>query len=142
MLKLRRFKKGEWFDYPGAKGVRFLIRPVQGTVGLDIQKRIRKAVPIDIPSIRDPKRKITTLLEDINTAEMAWEVFDYMLEDFEGIEVEGDEGPITDKVELKKAIFGEPSLQEFISAKSEELVKIQSSKMEEEIKNSNSSQGG
>jgi len=142
MLKLKRFKQGEWFDFPGALGVRLKIRPVQGTVGLDLQKKVRKAVPIDLPSLRDPSKKFTTLLEDINSADFAWEVFNYMLEDFEGIEIEGDSGLITDKIEIKKAIFSEEALREFISGKSEELVKIQSGKMEEEIKNLNSSQAG
>jgi len=133
-MKLKRFQKGEWFDYPGAEGVRFLIRPLPLSEGLAIRSRIRERVATEIDTVQGKtKGKITTLLEDIDSARFTKEIFDYILEDVEGITLEDDLG--ASKEDIKKAIFDETSLREFISEKSDSLRKDNEKQLDSEIKN-------
>lgn len=133
-LKLKRFQKAQWFDYLGAEGVRFLIRPLPLSEGLAIRSRIRERVPTEIDMQQGKnKGKITTLLEDIDSARFTKEIFDYILEDVEGITLEDDPGAT--KEEIKKAIFDDTSLREFISEKSDSLRQDGDKKLDSEIKN-------
>jgi len=143
MLKLKRFSSGQWFDYPKASGVRLLIRPLQLSSGLSIRSKIRGTIPTDV---KDPKtqKSVTVLMEDVDTGRFSWEIFDYMLVDFEGIQIEGEDGKTIEvsKSELKIAIFDDTNLRDFVSEKSEWLRDNGAQKLEDEVKNSASSQSG
>jgi hypothetical protein len=143
MLKLKRYVAGQWFDYPKAPGVRLLIRPLHLTTGLNIRSKIREKVVIDVI---DPKTKkpVSTLMEDVDTGLFSWEVFSYMLEDFEGIKMEDESGVTVEvpKEEMKRAIFDDPDLRDFVSAKSDFLREQGSKRVEDELKNSPSLQSG
>ncbi len=149
MLKLKRFSLGQWVPYPEAEGVRFKIRPLQLSDGMDIRSRIRERI---VMSVSDPtgkiKKPIPTLMEDLDSGKFTWEIFDYILEDFEGLQVEKEDGVVLDcnnpahKQEIKKDIFNSEALRDFISEKSEWLREQGAKQLGEEIKNSNCSQGG
>jgi len=133
-LKLKRFQAGKWFDYPGAEGVRFLIRPLPLSEGLAIRSRIRERVPTEIDMTQGKtKGKITTLLEDIDTGKYTWEIFNFILQDVEGIDLE--DSPEASLEEKKKAIFDDISLREFISEQSELVRQDGERKLDSEIKN-------
>jgi len=133
-LKLKRFQEGRWFDYPGAEGVRFLIRPLPLSVGLSIRSKIRERVPTEVDMTQGKtKGKITTLLEDVDSAKFTWEIFDYILQDFEGIILEDVSDASQD--EKKKAIFDDTGLREFISEKSEIVRSDSERKLDVETKN-------
>lgn len=143
MLKLKRFTEGQWIDYPGADKVSFLIRPVNLSTGLSIRSKVRDKVAMDVV---DPKtgKKVYTLMEDVDTGRFSWEAFDYMLQDFKGIALEDEKGnPLElSKDETKKAIFDNDDLRNFITGKAEELATTKASELEDEVKNSKSSQSG
>ena len=143
MLRLKRFEKGQWFDYPNAPGVKLLIRPLYLSAGINLRTKVRDRVVVDVV---DPttKKLVPTLMEDINSGDFSWEVFNYMLLDFEGIKMEGDSGEVVEvsKDELKKALFDDQKVRDFIGEKSEFLRDQGSRKLEEEIKNSPVSQSG
>lgn len=133
-LKIKRFQEAKWFDYPEAEGVRFLIRPLPLSEGLAIRSRIRERVPTEIDMNQGKtKGKITTLLEDIDTGKYTWEIFNFILQNVEGIELE--DAPEASLEEKKKAIFDDIALREFISEQSEVIRKDGERKLGEEIKN-------
>ena len=134
-LKLRRFQEGKWFDYPEAAGVRFLIRPLPLSVGLSIRSKIRERVATEVETKQGKQKgqKITTLLEDVDSAKFTWEIFDYILQDVQGISLEDVPDATID--DLKKAIFDDVSLREFISEKSEIIRVDGERKLKDEIKN-------
>jgi hypothetical protein len=134
-LKLRRFQEGKWFDYPEATGVRFLIRPLPLSVGLSIRSKIRERVATEIETKTGKQKgtKITTLLEDVDSAKFTWEIFDYILQDVEGISLEDVPGAGLD--DIKQAIFDDVPIREFISEKSEIIRADGERKLKDEIKN-------
>ena len=79
------------------------------------------------------KGKITTLLEDIDTGKYTWEIFNFILQDVEGIDLE--DSPEASLEEKKKAIFDDISLREFISEQSELVRQDGERKLDSEIKN-------
>jgi hypothetical protein len=137
MLKLKRFTSGQWFDYPKAEGVKFKIRPLHLSMGLTLRSKIRDKIATEVPDLKS-KRSTTVLMEDIDSGKFTWEVFNYILEDFEGISIEDNDGnPIgSTKEELKQAIFDDPGCQKFISEKSEWLRGESEEKLGKEVKNS------
>lgn len=143
MLKLKRYSIGQWFDYPKAPGVKLLIRPLHLTTGLNLRSKVRSRVVMDVV---DPKtnKSVSTLMEDIDSGLFSWEVFNYMLQDFEGISMTDDKDKIVEvpKDEMKRAIFDDPDLRDFVGEKSEFLREQGSQKLEGELKNSPISQSG
>lgn len=133
-LKLKRFQEGQWFTYPDAEGVRFLIRPLPLSVGLAIRSKIRERVATEVETQRGKtKGKITTLLEDVDSAKFTWEIFSYILQDVEGVSIEGEvDTPLDD---IKKIIFDTVELREFISEKSESIREDGDRKLKDELKN-------
>jgi len=133
-LKLKRFQAGQWFTYPEAEGVRFLIRPLPLSVGLSIRSKIRERVATEVETQRGKtKGKVTTLLEDVDSAKFTWEIFNYILQDVEGISIEGETDTTLD--DIKKIIFDTVELREFISEKSESIREDGDRKLKDEIKN-------
>jgi hypothetical protein len=133
-LTLKRFQEGKWFDYPESAGVKFLIRPLPLSVGLSIRSKIRERVATEVDTMRGKvKGKITTLLEDVDSAKFTWEIFDYILQDVKGINLE--DVPEAGLDDLKKAIFDDVALREFISEKSEIVREDGDRKLKDEIKN-------
>ena len=133
-LKLKRFQEAKWFDYPGAEGVRFLIRPLPLSEGLAIRSRIRERVPTEIDLQQGKnKGKITTLLEDIDTGKYTWEIFNFILQDVEGVDLEDVPGASLE--EKKKAIFDDIKLREYISDQAEMVRLDGERKLDSEIKN-------
>lgn len=134
-LKLKRFQEGQWFDYPEATGVRFLIRPLPLSKGLEIRSKIRERVATEIETKTGKQKgtKVTTLLEDVDSAKFTWEIFDYILQDVHGVTLEDDPNASLD--EIKKVIFDNPELREFISEKSEIVRQDSDQKLKDEIKN-------
>lgn len=134
-LKLKRFQEGQWFDYPEAEGVRFLIRPLPLSVGLSIRSKIRERVATEIETKTGKQKgtKITTLLEDVDSAKFTWEIFDYILQDVQGITLDDDPKASID--DIKKVIFDNVELREFISEQSETIRSGGEQKLKDEIKN-------
>jgi len=140
-LKLKRFQEGQWFTYPDAEGVRFLIRPLPLSVGLEIRSRIRERVATEVETLRGKtKGKVTTLLEDVDSSKFTWEIFKYILEDVEGISIEGELD--TSPEDIKSVIFDTVELREFISEKSESIREDGDRKLKDEMGNLPSSLSG
>lgn len=133
MLKLKRFKEGVWADFLEVPGVRVKVRPVPLGYQLELRSKLRKRVPIDVEPGKPPQ-----FIEDVDEGALLWSVFSHTLEDWEGIEVEGNPTP----EEIKKAIFDHDGLRQFIIDKSRELSQTEEKKIEEETKNLSSSQSG
>ncbi len=138
MLKLKRFKEGVWMDYPNAVGVRLFIRPVTFTQSMDILSEVKeKKVLVDYPiDPRDPSKRGPQVIDDYKDGAFLWKMFDQSLNAWEGIEVELDEGETPlGPVEIKRVMFNNTQLREFVFAKARELADGEVQKMEEEKKN-------
>ena len=119
-MKLKRYKEGVWFDV--CDGVRVKVRPIYHSQVAKIMNKHRKKV---IAGDR--------VVDDYDEAAIAFEIFNYTLEEFEGIEADGD---------VREAIFDNDPLREFISEKAGMLKEKYEKEFEEDLKNSKSSQGG
>jgi len=127
MLKLKRFDKPQWFDVPQFEGVRLLIKPASFKTTTQILSTV--------------KRKVKTedgYIDDFDDGKFALELFKELLVDFEGIEVDGDPS----KDEVKELLYEYEFFRTFVSEKANELYKTIEQELDEELKNSTSSQGG
>ena len=130
-LKLKRFSEGIWFDYPA--GGKFKIRPIQPKDYLDFREQA-KAGKL---AVSKPDGQVE-YFDNYNEASFYWKVFQYILEDWAEVEVEG----ATTKDEIREAIFNDRNLRDFISDHSNELFAKYHSDLDGELKNSVSSQSG
>jgi len=138
MVRLKRYKEGVWFNVPGLDGVRVKVRPIYHSQVTRIMNKHRKKVVVEITTeeagvLKEKREKEFKVVDDYDEAAIAFDLFNYTLEDFEGIDAEGD---------VKTAIFDCDPLREFISEKAGELKKKYEEEFEEDLKNSESSQGG
>ena len=131
-MKLKRSDGVVQFDYPGDEGVKLSIRSLPQSVLIEIRNKIHESIPHVQVDLK------TELLDRVDSGLMTWEMFDYALVDWQGIEVEG----VTEKAEVKKAIFNYLPLCKFVFDKANELTEALSGKLEQEIKNSGSSRDG
>ncbi len=129
-LKLKRFSEGIWFDY--SDGAKFKIRPIQPKDYLDLREKSKAKVRVDKPD------GTFDFIDNYNDASFYWEVFQYILEDWNEVEVEGASG----KDQIKEAIFNDRDARDFISSKSNEMFSKVHSDLEGELKNSGGSQSG
>jgi hypothetical protein len=138
MLKLKRFKEAVRIEYPNAVGVWLSIRPVTFTQSMDILSEVKeKKVMIDYPiDPKDPSKKGPQVIDDYKDGAFLWKMFDQALLAWEGIEVELDEGETPlGPAEMKRVMFNNTQLREFVFSKARELADGEVKKMEEEKKN-------
>lgn len=141
MLKLKRFKEGVWYPVPDLKGVRMKIRPVPLGTAMELRGESSKKVAVAVKDPSDPRR--VEIVDDMDYGKFTWELFNHALEAWEGIVLEvgeGEEKP-TDE-DVKRAIFDEPKLRQFVVTKARELLDSTVDELEKERKNSTSSQSG
>jgi len=133
MLKLKRFDEGVWYEWPSDPQIKLKIRPITPKKLLDLREKSKKGkVAIILPNGE------TQIIDDSNEAKVNWECFSWMVEDWQGIEFDGD--PSMD--EKKEIIFNHVSLRDFISDKAAEIYQVETSKIEQELKNLERSQSG
>lgn len=130
-LKLKRFNEGIWFDYPA--GGKFKIRPLQPKDYFDLREDSKVGKLL----ISKPDGQ-TEYVDNYNEALFYWKVFKRILEDWAEVEVEG----ATTKDEIRETIFNNHTLRDFISDRSNELSAKINADLEDELKNSASSQSG
>jgi hypothetical protein len=137
-MKLKRFKEGVWVVYPKAEKVRFKIRPVSFTQTLDLLNQVKEKIVVEgMPTDpRDASKKGPQVIDDYNSGVFLWNMFDRALEEWEGIDPipEGETEPLA-PMELKRIIFDDDAMREFIFLKARELVSGEEKKQEEERKN-------
>jgi len=149
MLKLKRFNEAVWFNWPEASGVRLKIRPLNGRKMLELRNESKQGkVAVSMPSL-DPEEGNIRIVDDYNDFIYEWKMFQYCLEDYEGITLDGEddhpkelEGEAKSLYEQKKreeireAIFNNVLLRRFILKKSLEVMASENKRFEEELKNS------
>lgn len=136
-MKLKRFKEGIWVPYPKATEVEFKIRPQAFSATMDILAQVKEKRVVDgWPDPRDPSKKGPTVVDDWKDGAFLWGVFDRALEEWRGIDPtpEGEELSLPPS-EIKRLIFDNDEMREFIFQKSRELLEKESSKLDEERKN-------
>lgn len=137
MLRLKT-KKGVWVDYPQATGVRLKIIPISFSESLRIlynvkEKKVVDNFPVDP---KDPTKRGVQIVDDYNDGLFLWELFDRVLEQWEGIEIERDEGdPALGPKEIKRILFDNDELREFVFKSARELAEAEAKREEEERKN-------
>ena len=138
MLKLKRFKEGVWIDYPGAVGVRLRIRPVTFSQSMDILSEVKeKKVIGDYPiDPKDASKRGPQVVDDYKDGAFLWKMFDQALESWEGIDPipEGEEVALGPS-EVKRLLFDNDLLREFIFKTARELAGREEDKLESERKN-------
>lgn len=137
MLKLK-LKKAVWIGYPNAVGVRLKIRPLPFSESLNILSGIKEKKVVDNFPIdpRNPSKRGIQVVDDYNDGAFIWGSFDRALEEWEGIEVEVEEGePTLGPREIKRVLFDDDSLREFVFKTARELSEAETKQQEEERKN-------
>lgn len=137
MLKLRT-KKGVWVEYPHAVGVKLKIQAISFSESLRVLSGVKEKKVVDNFPI-DPKdltKRGIQVVDDYNDGVFLWELFDRVLEQWEGIEVEQDEGePTLGPKEIKRVLFDNDLLREFIFKMAREFAEAEAKQQEEERKN-------
>ena len=129
-LKLKRFSEGVWYDYRGA---RFKIRAATPRDYLRLQDQTTEGkVAVTLPD------GTTQIVDNDKKGMFYWKIFDYILEDFSDVELEGT----TNKEEIKEGIFNEKDIRDFIMDKSNALSAKLNADLDEELKNSGALQSG
>ena len=138
MLQLKRFKEGVSVDYPAATGVRFKIRPVTFSQSMQIlsevkEKMVVEGFPVDP---KDASKRGPQVVDDYKDGIFLWKTFDFALESWEGIDPipEGEDVPLG-PMEIKKLIYDNDSMREFIFKTARELAQRETQKLDEERKN-------
>jgi hypothetical protein len=130
-MKLKNFNEAVWFDYPDAQGVRIRVRPVPQFTLMELRNKIHENFAHEI----DGRIEVS---DYVDKGRLIWEIFDYGVIDWEGIEIEG----VKEKVGQKKSIYNFQPLCVFALEKIFEVTAAIANKVEQELKNSNSSQDG
>jgi hypothetical protein len=143
MLTLKRLSEGVWFDYPQVEGVRLKVRPVTLAKGQEIRNSLRTKKYMEFPDPKRKGKKFSQVVDDVDDGAVLRAIWDYALEAFEGIGVEDATGAIlSDPKQIRDAIYESDDLRDFISERSAELRESGEQKLEDELKNSDSSQSG
>ena len=130
-LKLKRFSDGVWYDY--LHGARFKIRAATPRDYLRLQDQTTEGkVAVSLPD------GTTQIVDNDKKGKFYWKIFDYILEDFSDVELEGT----TNKDEIREGIFNDKDARDFIMAKSNELTSKMNEDLEGELKNSDALQSG
>ena len=130
-LKLKRFSEGVWYDY--LHGARFKIRAATPRDYLRLQDQTTEGkVAVSLPD------GTTQIVDNDKKGKFYWKIFDYILEDFSDVELEGT----TNKDEIREGIFNDKDARDFIMAKSNELTSKMNEDLEGELKNSDALQSG
>ena len=137
-MKLKRFKEGVWVNYPKAVEVRFKVRPISFSSSLDVlnqvkEKKVIEGWPIDP---KDASKKGPQVIDDFDNGAFLWKMFDRALEEWDGIDSipEGEEIPLA-PLEVKRLIFDDDGMREFIFKTGRDLVGQEEKQQEEERKN-------
>ena len=137
-MKLKRIKEGVWITYPQAKEVQLKIRPVPFSQTMSFlsevkEKRMVTDVPIDP---KNPSKKGTQFVDNYDDGAFLWKVFDASLEDWKGIEIETEDGEAPPGPrEIKKILFDNDDLRDFVISTSRNLESVEKGQVEEERKN-------
>ncbi len=137
-MKLKRFKEGVWVEFPKAKEVRFKIRPVSFSQSMELLNQTKeKRVVEGVPDPADTSKRGPQVIDDYNSGAFLWNMFDRALENWEGIDPvpEGETEPL-ELMDVKRLIFDDDPMREFIFKTARELVGVTEKKQEEERKNS------
>jgi hypothetical protein len=137
-MKIKRYKKGVMFEFPGAKDVRLWIRPVFFSDSLSLLQEVKEKVVVENAPLDDanPTKRGPRIVDNFDDGAFTWRLFDQALQSWEGIEVEVEEGePMLGPIEVKRAIFDNEKVREFVFSKSRELAQMEGKQVEEEKKN-------
>ncbi len=138
-MKIKRTRKGVRVQYPAAKEVFLIIRPIHFSESLDLLSQAKEKVMVDNYPIdpKDPSKKGPMAVDNYREGAFLWKTFDQALESWEGITVELEEGEIPlGPVEIKKVLFDDEGIREFVMKTSRELAEGELRQQEEERKNS------
>jgi len=140
MLKLKRFEEAIRHPYPDAEGVYFKIRSLSPIKlkELRIASKTGK-VAVRMPE-EDAQREKVQIVDDFDDLIFERKMFAYCLEDWEGIEFEN--GNEAKREDFLKAMFEDRDIRTFVFLKAFESMELEKKKLEEELKNSDSSQNG
>lgn len=105
------------FEY--SKGVAFYVRPLTGKVMRELREQCSKTKM----ELNRQTRKMEPV-EDVDDAKLEDLLADYLLEKWEGVEIQAGDGgslPLAVTLESKKLIFDQMALKDFIWAAAQSL---------------------
>ncbi len=132
MLKLKIFDEPVWFDWPDQAGVRLLIRGLSQKEQFDLSARARRKMAVT-------GAEGTQIVDAYDEAAYIWGHFCAALANWEGI---GFDQEKPKREDMLLAIFNHDRLREFVFQKSKELSEKIKLQLEDDLKNSGSSQAG
>jgi hypothetical protein len=132
MLKLKRFDEPAWYDYE--PGIRFLIKPLSRVDLLDIRLHCKRKILIQGAESPDQ------IADDFDRNAIIFESFKTALVSWEGLEIEGIKNP--GREQLLKSLYQDEAVVDFVLIRAYRANEAEEKKLEEELKNSQSSQDG
>jgi hypothetical protein len=146
---LKKNDSGIWYDLPSVfevkdeegkvirsfnlpTGVRLKIRALPLSKAFDLQSKVRKKVLVRVPTERDPSKSLPEFIDDANPEGLVVESFRYMLQEWEGIEL--DESVQNLKPDdIKDLLFDHDGIRLFVTSKAnEQLEAVRNQKEKEE----------
>lgn len=132
MFKLKRFDKAQWFEFPDNKEVKLKIRPLSKKLNMECLSNSSRLMP----NVSEGSIKETPSLFIYQ-----WEIFSHCLDEWKGVDFGESDGQPSRQGYLE-ALFEEDGIREFVIAKASELTREHEVTLEQELKNSESSQAG
>jgi hypothetical protein len=136
MLKLKRYDAGVWYSYEACPGVRFKIRPLPAS---RMQEFWSSARDKQISSVK-PDGTVEMIFSHNNSV-MEWRAFVHVLEEWEGIEIEGG-AKDTPREAFVRAIYDDPDVRWFIIQTALKAAMGEDKALDAEKKTSETSPGG
>ena len=127
MLKLKRFDNAVWFEVPEFKGVSLCIKPATFSRTTKLLSSAKRKVKVD-----------DDFVDIYDDGDFALSVFKEVLVDFKGIEIDKS----LTKDEQKEIIYEYEFFRNFVGDKSQELYSKAQEELDEDLKNSKTSQAG
>jgi hypothetical protein len=132
VIKLKRFDEAVWFDYE--PGIRFKIKPLSRADSVQIRLKCKRKIAIQGVNGED------NIIDDIDMRLVALESFRMALIDWQGVEIEGVEKP--ERYQVIHGLFEDQKIVDFILGAAFKINEIEEKKVQDELKNSESSQDG
>lgn len=135
MLVLKRFTNGVWFDFPDYPGVKFKIKPATPSSLGKLVSKIRTKVSVKVEKEDENNEDDINYVDDVDKIVLAFDIFNYVLEEYKGIKLETDDKSEPTDKEIREVLYDNTKIKTFILDKANELFEKTSNELESEVKN-------
>ncbi len=131
MLNLKRFNEGIWVEYQ--PGVRVQVKPLSKYDLVQVRSKCKRKILVN-------GAEGVEVVDDVDNGVFSVEILKLCLLSTEGISIGDAKNP--SREDLIVAIYEDDALRNFILEKAVSVFEAENAKLEQELKNSGSSQSG